>query len=68
MFVAKQLDGKSSQEELQKYRGFVNYNNELLQLEFSLENLLTLREYRATNEETYQADLNNRGLQKDLQK
>ncbi|GAA9127897.1 acyl carrier protein [Helicobacter pylori] len=68
MFVVEQLDGKSSQEELQKYRGFVNYNNELLQLEFSLENLLTLREYRATNEEIYQADLNNSGLQKDLQK
>ncbi|RVZ78687.1 dynamin family protein [Helicobacter pylori] len=68
MFVAEQLDGKSSQEELQKYRGFVNYNNELLQLEFSLENLLTLREYRATHEEDYQADLNNSGLQKDLQK
>ncbi len=30
MFVVEQLDGKSSQEELQKYRGFVNYNNELL--------------------------------------
>ncbi|GAA8524749.1 acyl carrier protein [Helicobacter pylori] len=68
MFVVEQLDGKSSQTELQRYRGFVNYNNELLQLEFSLENLLTLREYRATHEEDYQADLNNSGLQKDLQK
>ncbi len=68
MFVVEQLDGKSSQEELQKYRGFVNYNNELLQLDYSLENLLTLREYRATNEEVYQADLNNNGLQKDLLK
>ncbi len=67
MFVVEQLDGKSSQEELQKYRGFVNYNNELLQLEFSLENLLTLKEYRATHEENYQADLNNSELQKDLQ-
>ncbi len=67
-FVVEQLDGKSSQEELQKYRGFVNYNNELLQLDYSLENLLTLREYRATNEEVYQADLNNNGLQKDLLK
>ncbi|GAA9739764.1 acyl carrier protein [Helicobacter pylori] len=68
MFVVEQLDGKSSQTEFQKYKGFVNYNNELFQLEFSLENLLTLREYRATNEEVYQADLNNSGLQKDLQK
>ncbi len=68
MFVVEQLDGKSSQEEFQKYKGFVNHNNKLLQLEFSLENLLTLREYRATHEEVYQADLNNSGLQKDLQK
>ncbi len=68
MFVVEQLDGKSSQEEFQKYRGFVNYNNELFKLKFSLENLLTLREYRATHEEIYQADLNNSGLQKDLLK
>ncbi|GAA7365146.1 hypothetical protein HpCK81_11260 [Helicobacter pylori] len=67
MFVVEQLDGKSSQEELQKHKGFVNRNNKLLQLEFSSENLLTLREYRATHEEDYQADLNNSGLQKDLQ-
>ncbi|GAA9020051.1 acyl carrier protein [Helicobacter pylori] len=67
MFVVEQLDGKSSQEELQKYRGFANYNNELLQLDYSLENLQRLMEYRATNEEIYQADLNNSGLQKDLQ-
>ncbi len=68
MFVVEQLDGKSSQTELQKYKGFVSRNNKLLQLEFSLENLQRLREYRATNEEVYQADLNNSGLQKDLQK
>ncbi len=67
MFVVEQLDGKSSQEEFQKYKGFVSYNNKLLQLDYSLENLLTLREYRATHEEVYQADLNNSGLQKDLQ-
>ncbi|WP_187857768.1 dynamin family protein [Helicobacter pylori] len=67
MFVVEQLDGKSSQTELQKYRDFVSRNNKLLQLEFSLENLLTLSKYRATHEEVYQADLNNSGLQKDLQ-
>ncbi|ASM63556.1 hypothetical protein CGC32_02525 [Helicobacter pylori] len=67
MFVVEQLDGKSSQTELQKYKGFVSRNNKLLQLDYSLENLLTLREYRATHEEVYQADLNNSGLQKDLQ-
>ncbi len=68
MFVVEQLDGKSSQEELQKHKGFVNRNNKLLQLDYSLENLQRLMEYRATNEEVYQADLNNSGLQKDLQK
>lgn len=66
-FVVEQLDGKSSQEELQKYKGFVSRNNKLFQLEFSSENLLTLRKYRATHEEVYQADLDNSGLQKDLQ-
>ncbi|GAA7568588.1 hypothetical protein JP0160_13360 [Helicobacter pylori] len=68
MFVVEQLDGKSSQTELQKYKGFVSRNNKLIQSEFSMKNLLTLREYRATNEEIYQADLNNNGLRKDLQK
>ncbi len=34
MFVVEQLDGKSSQTELQKYKGFVSRNNKLLQLEF----------------------------------
>ncbi|GAA7203089.1 hypothetical protein HpCK2_11160 [Helicobacter pylori] len=67
MFVVEQLDGKSSQEEIRKYKGFVNRNNKLLQLDYSLENLQRLMEYRAINEEVYQADLNNSGLQKDLQ-
>ncbi|GAA6993820.1 acyl carrier protein [Helicobacter pylori] len=67
MFVVEQLDGKSSQTEFQKHKGFVNRNNKLLQLDYSLENLQRLMEYRATNEEVYQADLNNSGLQKDLQ-
>ncbi|GAA9838658.1 acyl carrier protein [Helicobacter pylori] len=67
MFVVEQLDGKSSQEEIRKYKGFVNRNNKLLQLDYSLENLQRLMEYRVTNEEIYQADLNNSGLQKDLQ-
>ncbi|GAA8635136.1 acyl carrier protein [Helicobacter pylori] len=43
MFVVEQLDGKSSQTELQKYKGFVSRNNKLLQSEFSMKNLLTLR-------------------------
>ncbi len=66
MFVVEQLDGKSSQTELQKYKGFVSRNNKLLQSEFSMKNLLTLREYRATHEEDYQEFLNNEELQNDL--
>ncbi len=48
MFVVEQLDGKSSQTELQKYKGFVSRNNKLLQLEFSMKNLLTLRQFKDT--------------------
>ncbi|GAA7735255.1 hypothetical protein JP0164_10210 [Helicobacter pylori] len=48
MFVVEQLDGKSSQTELQKYKGFVSRNNELLQSEFSMKNLLTLRQFKDT--------------------
>ncbi|GHQ14118.1 hypothetical protein JP0058_11830 [Helicobacter pylori] len=66
MFVVEQLNGKSSQEELQKYKGFVNRNNKLLQLEFSLKNLLALREYRKTYEEIYQESLNIEEIQNDL--
>ncbi len=53
MFVVEQLDGKSSQTELQKYKGFVNCNNKLLQLEFSMKNLLTLRQFKDTYREWY---------------
>ncbi len=48
MFVVEQLGGKSSQTELQKYKGFVSRNNKLLQLEFSMKNLLTLRQFKDT--------------------
>ncbi|TPH37774.1 ATP-binding protein [Helicobacter pylori] len=66
MFAVERSGSKSSQEELQKYKGFVNRNNKLLQLEFSLKNLLALREYRKTYEEVYQESLNNEELQNDL--
>ncbi len=46
----------------------MDYNNELLQLHYSLENLQTLREYKETNEKVYQESLNNEELQNDLQK
>ncbi len=55
-----------SQEEIQEERENVDYHNKLLQLDYSLANLMKLREYRATNEEIYQADLNDWELQNDL--
>ncbi|GAA7606601.1 acyl carrier protein [Helicobacter pylori] len=55
-----------SQEEIQEERENVDYNNGFLQLDYSLKNLQTLREYRATNEEIYQADLNDWELQNEL--
>ncbi|GAA8864372.1 hypothetical protein HpRN3_11810 [Helicobacter pylori] len=66
MFAVERSGSKSSQEELQKYKGFVNRNNKLLQLEFSLKNLLVLREYRKTHEEIYQESLNIEEIQNDL--
>ncbi len=66
MFAVERSGSKSSQEELQKYKGFVNRNNKLLQLEFSLKNLLALREYRKTYEEIYQESLNIEEIQNDL--
>ncbi|GHR76856.1 hypothetical protein VN0645_11950 [Helicobacter pylori] len=55
-----------SQEEIEKERESMDYDNELLQLEFSLKNLLALREYRKTYEEIYQESLNIEELQNDL--
>ncbi len=57
-----------SQEEIQEQRDSVDYDNELLQLDYSLENLQRLREYRATNEEFYQECLNDSDLQERLQR
>ncbi len=53
MFVVEQLDGKSSQTDLQEYKGFVSRNNKLLQSEFSMKNLLTLRQFKDTYREWY---------------
>ncbi len=44
-----------SQEEIEEERENVDYSNELLQLEFSLKNLLTLREYRKIYEEVFKS-------------
>ncbi|MFP6289663.1 dynamin family protein [Helicobacter pylori] len=55
-----------SQEQIQKERDSMDYDNELLQLDYSLKNLQTLREYKETNEKDYQESLNNEELQNDL--
>ncbi|AFH98073.1 hypothetical protein HPSH417_04690 [Helicobacter pylori Shi417] len=57
-----------SQEEIQKKRENVDYNNELLQLDYSLKNLSILKGYKERNNEVYQADLNNWEFQNDLRK
>ncbi|EKE83977.1 hypothetical protein OUG_1293 [Helicobacter pylori R32b] len=41
-------------------------NNELLQLDYSLKNLLRLREYKESYNENYQDHLNDEELQNDL--
>ncbi|MFP6147896.1 dynamin family protein [Helicobacter pylori] len=55
-----------SQEQIQKERDSMDYDNELLQLDYSLANLSILKEYKETNEEYYQESLNNEKLQNDL--
>ncbi len=55
-----------SQEKIQKNRENVDYHNKLLQLDYSLKNLLRLKGYKERNSEVYQADLNDLELQNDL--
>ncbi len=55
-----------SQEEIEEERENIDEDNELLQLDYSLENLQRLREYKETNEEFYQECLNDSDLQNDL--
>ncbi len=57
-----------SQEEIQKHRESVDYDNKLLQLDYSLKNLLRLKGYKERNSEVYQADLNDLEFQNDFQK
>ncbi len=57
-----------SQEGIQELRESVDFNNELLQLEYSLRNLLKLREYKEINNEVYQESLNDKKLQRNLRK
>ncbi len=55
-----------SQEEIQECRDWIDYDNELLQLDYSLENLQTLREFKEKENEDYQESLNDEKLQNDL--
>ncbi|MFP6060302.1 hypothetical protein ACLF9L_06515 [Helicobacter pylori] len=59
-----------SQEETKKQRAYVYYNNELLQLDYSLANLSRLREFKEKEEEDedYQESLNDEKLQNNLRK
>ncbi len=56
-----------SEEEIQEYRDWMDEDNELLQLHYSLENLQTLREFKEAFEENYQESLNDEEFQKDFQ-
>ncbi len=55
-----------SQEEIQQCRDWMDEDNELLQLDYSLKNLLRLREYKERDEKGYQESLNDEKLQNDL--
>ncbi|QQW80917.1 acyl carrier protein [Helicobacter pylori] len=55
-----------SQEETKRFRKSVDYFNELFQLDYSLGNLQTLREFKENYNENYQECLNNEELQKKL--
>ncbi len=55
-----------SQEEIQKEREEIDYDNELLQLDYSLKNLSILKGYKERYNEFYQECLNDSELQNDL--
>ncbi len=55
-----------SQEEIEKRRKTVDYDNELLQLDYSLANLMRLKGYKEAANDHYQKDLNDEELQNDL--
>ncbi|EMJ41481.1 acyl carrier protein [Helicobacter pylori GAMchJs114i] len=55
-----------SQEEIQQYRDWIDYDNKLLQLDYSLKNLSILKDFKETNEKVYQECLNDEELQNDL--
>ncbi|GAA7412961.1 hypothetical protein ID0983_10480 [Helicobacter pylori] len=59
---------KLSQKKIKKEREWIDRMNELLQLDYSSENLSILKDFKETFNEVYQSDLNNRELQDNLRK
>ncbi|WP_367688555.1 dynamin family protein [Helicobacter pylori] len=55
-----------SEEEIQKHRDWMDNDNKLLQLDYSLRNLSILKGYKERNEKVYQESLNNEKLQNNL--
>ncbi len=55
-----------SQEDIQKHRDWMDNDNRLLQLDYSLRNLSILKGYKERNGEYYQECLNDEELQNDL--
>ncbi|GAA7752781.1 acyl carrier protein [Helicobacter pylori] len=55
-----------SQEEIQQCRDWMDEDNEMLQLDYSLANLSILKGYKERNEKVYQKSLNDEELQNDL--
>ncbi|GAA6956632.1 hypothetical protein CHC183_11590 [Helicobacter pylori] len=55
-----------NKKQIKETREGIDSCNELLQLDYSLENLQRIREYKETNEEFYQECLNDSELQNDL--
>ncbi len=57
---------KMNQEDIQECRDWMDYNNELLQLDYSLKNLQRLRKFKEKENEDYQDHLNDEKLQNNL--
>lgn len=55
-----------SEEEIQKHRDWMDEDNELLQLDYSLKNLSILKRFKEREEKNYQDHLNDEELQNDL--
>ncbi len=55
-----------SEEEIQRERDSMDYDNKLLQLDYSLRNLSILKGYKERNEKVYQESLNDEKLQNNL--